>query len=323
MTTLFNRHINSDLAHTTRAAQRKLKQLEIEKEQRMEEAEALKMTEEQRRILHNSFRSVKVEFSDLDGLSWSKMPQKRGTSPGQTFVVLTNADLACFGPHETIRASVSSRPRPRTSNSSPILSSRPFCLPPSTSNLRHAHSTLSSGETIKAILHNHRATRSRSPVKGLFPEDAYDSDTERTVCGSDSDLDDRSLPKERKTIRISQRNAALRGISSPSAPLLSARSVASKLATAVPPRQPGGGSPATSKAKSEEPAEVLLPRAVAYPAYITYSEPSFVEPDTLSGRQDTLTSKAPLSPTISQPASATKAVYPISTYNGDSMYNII
>lgn len=45
MTTLFNRHTNSDLAHTTRAAQRKLKQLEIEKEQRMEDAEALKMTE--------------------------------------------------------------------------------------------------------------------------------------------------------------------------------------------------------------------------------------------------------------------------------------
>lgn len=74
----------------SRAAQRKQRLLEIEKEQHLEDAEALKMTEvgiffltslipayrlqslqEQRQILLRSFTSVKVEFSDLDGLKWT------------------------------------------------------------------------------------------------------------------------------------------------------------------------------------------------------------------------------------------------------------
>ncbi|KAG6887055.1 hypothetical protein C0995_001997 [Termitomyces sp. Mi166 len=267
MTTLFNRHMNSDLVHATRAAQRKLKQLEIEKEQRIEEAEALKMTEEQRQILHNSFRSVKVEFSDLDGLSWSKVPQKRVISPDQTFVILTNTDLASFGPLDTIRASASSRPRPRTSNSSPNISSRPFFSPPlNAPTLRHAHSSFSSRETIKAILHNHRATRSHSPVKGLFPEEAYDSDSERTIRGSDSDPDDYFRPKERKKIRLSNKTAASRGISSPAAAMVSARSAAKKLATAVLLKKSGGRDQATPKVESE------VPRRITYPAYITYSK---------------------------------------------------
>ncbi|KAF9073650.1 hypothetical protein BDP27DRAFT_288350 [Rhodocollybia butyracea] len=43
----------------------------IEKEQKQEDAEALKLTEEQRSTLLQSFSSVKVEFCDLDGLEWT------------------------------------------------------------------------------------------------------------------------------------------------------------------------------------------------------------------------------------------------------------
>ncbi|KAF5383441.1 hypothetical protein D9757_006082 [Collybiopsis confluens] len=56
---------------SSRAAQRKAKLLQIEKEQKQEDAEALKLTEEQRDTLLQSFSSVKFEFSDLDGMKWS------------------------------------------------------------------------------------------------------------------------------------------------------------------------------------------------------------------------------------------------------------
>ncbi|KAJ6592993.1 hypothetical protein B0H19DRAFT_11726 [Mycena capillaripes] len=52
----------------SRAAQRKQRLLELENEQRLEDAEALKFTEEQRLSLFHSFRSVKFEWSDLDGM---------------------------------------------------------------------------------------------------------------------------------------------------------------------------------------------------------------------------------------------------------------
>ncbi|KAJ7646100.1 hypothetical protein DFH06DRAFT_582694 [Mycena polygramma] len=52
----------------SRAAQRKQRLLELENEQRLEDAEALKFTEEQRLSLFLSFRSVKFEWSDLDGM---------------------------------------------------------------------------------------------------------------------------------------------------------------------------------------------------------------------------------------------------------------
>ncbi|KAE9403919.1 hypothetical protein BT96DRAFT_917275 [Gymnopus androsaceus JB14] len=58
-------------ATSSRAAQRKARLLQIEKEQKLEDAEALKLTEEQRSTLIQSFSSVKVEFCDLDGLQWS------------------------------------------------------------------------------------------------------------------------------------------------------------------------------------------------------------------------------------------------------------
>ncbi|CAK5281984.1 unnamed protein product [Mycena citricolor] len=52
----------------SRASLRKQRLLELEHEQRMEDMEALKMTEEQRLLLFHSFRSVKFEWCDLDGM---------------------------------------------------------------------------------------------------------------------------------------------------------------------------------------------------------------------------------------------------------------
>ncbi|KAJ7730109.1 hypothetical protein DFH07DRAFT_1066084 [Mycena maculata] len=62
----------------SRAALRKQRLLELENEQRLEDAEALKMTEEQRLSLFHSFRSVKFEWSDLDGM---RSVRRRYNSP--------------------------------------------------------------------------------------------------------------------------------------------------------------------------------------------------------------------------------------------------
>ncbi|TFY75523.1 hypothetical protein EWM64_g8489 [Hericium alpestre] len=58
-----------DKAHV-RAVRQRL----IEEEQRREEEAALHMTDEEREILEQCFASVKTEFADLDGLSWSTQP---------------------------------------------------------------------------------------------------------------------------------------------------------------------------------------------------------------------------------------------------------
>ncbi|KAJ7018213.1 hypothetical protein C8F04DRAFT_1243365 [Mycena alexandri] len=68
MTTTFRRPAPAPEPVPSRAAQRKQRLLELENEQRIEDAEALKMTEEQRLLLFHSFRSVKFEWSDLDGM---------------------------------------------------------------------------------------------------------------------------------------------------------------------------------------------------------------------------------------------------------------
>jgi len=123
---------DSDLASMSRAAQRRLRLLEAEKQQRLEDLEALKMTEEQRQILWRSFRSVKVEFCDLDGLSWTRsalcrhysdvdnhivksqpMPDRHNyphipAAPQPAFAVLTNTDIGLLSAPEeasTVRAS--------------------------------------------------------------------------------------------------------------------------------------------------------------------------------------------------------------------------
>ncbi|KAF8182759.1 hypothetical protein K438DRAFT_1975400 [Mycena galopus ATCC 62051] len=114
----------------TRAAQRKQRLLELENEQRIEDAEALKFTDEQRLSLFLSFRSVKFEWSDLDGMrsvrrrynsSCPSSPPPPARAPThsparppalpypaapEAFAVLTNARLASFGKDETIRGYV-------------------------------------------------------------------------------------------------------------------------------------------------------------------------------------------------------------------------
>ncbi|KAH0835600.1 hypothetical protein J3R83DRAFT_9325 [Lanmaoa asiatica] len=57
----------------------KLRQLELE--QLQWEQEALVMPEDLNRALLLSFESVKTEFSDLDGLSWSRYPVPLVTNP--------------------------------------------------------------------------------------------------------------------------------------------------------------------------------------------------------------------------------------------------
>ncbi|KAJ7067198.1 hypothetical protein C8F01DRAFT_1120616, partial [Mycena amicta] len=77
MATLMRRPMAMD-PQPSRAAQRKQRLLELENEQRLEDLEALKMTEEQRLILFHSFRSVKFEWSDLDGM---RSVRRRYNSP--------------------------------------------------------------------------------------------------------------------------------------------------------------------------------------------------------------------------------------------------
>ncbi|KAJ6535815.1 hypothetical protein DFH09DRAFT_100033 [Mycena vulgaris] len=184
-----------DLAPPSRAAQRKQRLLELENEQRIEDAEALKMTEEQRLSLFHSFRSVKFEWSDLDGM---RSVRRRYNSPPRlqlhphaqlhhpqtqhqqqpaptvsvpppqpqapAFAVLTNARLASFSADDTIclRRSASSSTLcptlPSSTASSPALSPLPTPVPHApakTSPKTHTHT-------------KPKAKKARSPVKGLF-----------------------------------------------------------------------------------------------------------------------------------------------------------
>ncbi|KAF7350757.1 hypothetical protein MSAN_01636800 [Mycena sanguinolenta] len=127
----------------TRAAQRKQRLLELENEQRIEDAEALKFTDEQKLSLFLSFRSVKFEWSDLDGMRYvrrrynsscpaspppaavrspvlnpTKPPSLTPPQP-EAFAVLTNARLATFGKDDTIRGYVPSSPERYCSTPTP------------------------------------------------------------------------------------------------------------------------------------------------------------------------------------------------------------
>ncbi|KAF8625446.1 hypothetical protein AX17_006847 [Amanita inopinata Kibby_2008] len=184
----------------TRAEQRRLRLLEIEDEQRLEDAEAIKMTEEQRETLLRSFQSVKFEFNDLDGLSWSDSARQRLRQESQTavtsatFVVLSNADLASFSPEDTIRVSIR-RPRvPRTDAEPPSHSSNSGFLTP-------------------ALKCRHRdGSRTRSPVKGLFSITDEDTDVEHS--SNDKDRYKEAKKVDQPSIRQEQRS-----VSSPSVSL--------------------------------------------------------------------------------------------------------
>ncbi|TFK66734.1 hypothetical protein BDN72DRAFT_961519 [Pluteus cervinus] len=117
-----------DTVDFTRAALRKRRLDHIEDELKREEALALKKVKELQ-ALQESFASVKVEFSDLDGQIWTKSNLRMRSQqtrfnalrarsfadgslpPPSNFVVLSNADLDSFSPEDTIRASGRRRPR--------------------------------------------------------------------------------------------------------------------------------------------------------------------------------------------------------------------
>ncbi|KAF8056641.1 hypothetical protein FPV67DRAFT_1786978 [Lyophyllum atratum] len=338
-TTLLNRHAVSDLAgHKTRAAQRKQRLLEIENEMRLEDAEALKMTEEQRETLLRSFTSVKVEFSDLDGLAWNApcatpaSPTPRGRSPDHAFVILTNADLASFEPHETIRASAGSRPRPRASISSPNLSAACGTFPSVPPSLKHSYSALSNfstsssyspSATIRAILKS-KTSRSRSPIKGLFPTqycDVYDSDSDHTVRGSDTEVDDSPRPKkERKKSRSGRErisSAPYRMPTSISSPISGSRSSSGPGPTVTgvtsvpgsparaPMFTPWLASPVDANGGSIPPTD---PLPGSKPAYITYSpSPSPAVPSPPLNIPQT--AKVSIFPPVPKPGSTALGVY--------------
>ena len=214
----------------TRTEQRRRKQLEIEREQHLEDEEALKMTEVrnlrrvplhgcspsrqqlQRLTLLRSFRSVKFEFQDLDGLSWTdsikqKLLRKvsggcigtgkcintpltlqdaRATMKMPTFVVLTKADLALFAPEETICPSAVKRARAaQQEGSSP---------------------QRNSGNLTPGSRYGKRdGSRTRSPVKGLFsvfdtsdaPSIRPASDDQATVRSDGDQISPGSHPSQR------------------------------------------------------------------------------------------------------------------------------
>ncbi|TFK70774.1 hypothetical protein BDN72DRAFT_522668 [Pluteus cervinus] len=141
-----------DAVDFTRGALRKRRLEDIEHEQSREEAWALKVTRDQLQALHQSFASVKVEFSDLDGQRWTESTLRtrsqqthmnalraraftEGSLPPPSknggFAVLSNADLASFSPDETIRAS-GQRRRPRVfERCPPSISTSPTFTTPS------------------------------------------------------------------------------------------------------------------------------------------------------------------------------------------------
>ncbi|KAF9497194.1 hypothetical protein BDN71DRAFT_646245 [Pleurotus eryngii] len=69
------------LSDSSRAEFRKLRQIEIEKEQKLEEIEALQklMDRSEHENLVKALSSVKTEFSDLDGIKWTRFRRQRPT----------------------------------------------------------------------------------------------------------------------------------------------------------------------------------------------------------------------------------------------------
>ncbi|KAJ6535835.1 hypothetical protein DFH09DRAFT_1402621 [Mycena vulgaris] len=187
-----------DLAPPSRAAQRKQRLLELENEQRIEDAETLKMTEEQRLSLFHSFRAVNFEWSDLDGM---RSVRRRYNSPPRlqlhpyhqqpastpvsvpppqpqapAFAVLTNARLAAFSADDTIcvrRSASSPAPaKPKKSRSPvnglfafPLHPLRARCDPPSPPAARSSQSVL---ESILPIPIISSAMRSQFPLLPNF-----------------------------------------------------------------------------------------------------------------------------------------------------------
>ncbi|KAF7312582.1 hypothetical protein MIND_00272300 [Mycena indigotica] len=211
----------------SRAAQRKQRLLELENEQRLEDLEALKMTEEQRLILFHSFRSVKFEWSDLDGMRYIRRrynsppvypsTQNRSSAPTsprppplqlhppsppcspprnqpcETFVVLTNRHTSPSPENSCVRPAPIMVPFPQTPVPFPNAESAPASPTPTitprdaawgTSLECTAEPTAKPVRTAKSTLRagsRRLSSKSRSPMKGLFPSPAPPATASLTV----------------------------------------------------------------------------------------------------------------------------------------------
>ncbi|KAJ7147006.1 hypothetical protein C8R44DRAFT_20924 [Mycena epipterygia] len=176
MATTLRRPLAEPVPAPSRAAQRKQRLLELENEQRLEDAEALKMTEEQRLSLFHSFRSVKFEWSDLDGMRSVRRrynsPPHRHPSPPRpahlnlnlhlqhahahqppAFAVLTNAADDAM----TVRAHTRFPASPTSYSHSPHSAQAPHPHPPEQMHSPQPQTPAPA------------TAKTRSPVKGLFP----------------------------------------------------------------------------------------------------------------------------------------------------------
>ncbi|KAJ7594105.1 hypothetical protein C8J56DRAFT_1160803 [Mycena floridula] len=147
----------NDLASMSRSAQRKLRLLEIEQEQHREDMDALRMTEEQKQTLFRSFTSVKVEFSDLDGLSWTRSALRLPTRD------LTRSDSSITSPSQTVNHCTPNNARP-SSPSTPA-----FTVLTNTNFGSLDDGTIRGTSRSHSPRHQQRSPRSRSPVKAIFP----------------------------------------------------------------------------------------------------------------------------------------------------------
>ncbi|KAF9653771.1 hypothetical protein BDM02DRAFT_3107768 [Thelephora ganbajun] len=108
--------------HDSQRSRQRMNEIQAYAEElRQQEAMAFSMSENERQILLRSFASVKFEFSDLDGLTWSPSLTRRRYYPNAPqytrpyarsrmqssesvpFAVLSNKDISSPHPEETIR----------------------------------------------------------------------------------------------------------------------------------------------------------------------------------------------------------------------------
>jgi len=108
--------------HDSQRSRQRMNEIQAYAEElRQQEAMAFSMSENERQILLRSFASVKFEFSDLDGLTWSPSSARRRPPPNALhgakpyarsrvqpsesapFVVLSNKEISSSHPEETVR----------------------------------------------------------------------------------------------------------------------------------------------------------------------------------------------------------------------------
>ncbi|KAG9312477.1 hypothetical protein JVU11DRAFT_6863 [Chiua virens] len=139
---------------TDRTKLRMEKQRRLELEQLQWEQEALVMPEALNRALFLSFESVKTEFSDLDGLSWSHYPVPLVTNPWAIEEPTPKLNCAEIDASDT-----------RTPAHSPNHRSPPRCPPPTPlpypSASRAEMASFAPQDTIRVS----RLAQSRSPLQ--------------------------------------------------------------------------------------------------------------------------------------------------------------